>query len=151
MEQRVQQPRRMKEHELIESTIATSRVWLHELRDALELPDEEAGRALHALRAGLHAIRDRLPAAEAIHLGAQLPTLVRGIYYDGFRLSHDASKIHNRAEMVERVHAELEPDKRLFAPAVLQGVIDLLERHVSSGEIEKLIATLPKSIAELWH
>ena len=141
----------MKEHDVIETALVTSRVWLHELRETLELPADDAGRALHALRAGLHAIRDRLPAAEAVHLGAQLPTFIRGIYYDGFRLSNDESKIRSRAEMVERVQRELEPDKQLFAPAILQSVIELLEKHVSAGEIEKLVATLPKSIAELWH
>lgn len=140
----------MKEHDLIESTITTSRQWLHELSENLELPEDEAGRALHALRAGLHAIRDRLPAPEAVHLGAQLPTLVRGIYYDGFRLSNDATKIRNRAEMIQRVQRELEPDKRLSAPAVLHAVIALVERHVSAGEIDKVVSTLPKAIAELW-
>jgi uncharacterized protein (DUF2267 family) len=140
----------MKEHDLIQSTTTTSQQWLHELLQQLDLPDDEAGRAFHALRAGLHAIRDRLPAAEAVHLGAQLPTLVRGIYYDGFRLTNDESKIRTRAEMIERVQRELAPDKRLFAPAVLRAVIALIEKHVSAGEIDKVVATLPKAIAEMW-
>jgi uncharacterized protein (DUF2267 family) len=141
----------MTEQPLIESIITTSRQWLRELLQTLELPEDDAGRAFHALRAGLHAIRDRLPAAEAVHLGAQLPTLVRGIYYDGFRLTNDESKIRTRAEMVARVARELAPDKRLFAPAVLQAVIALIERHVSTGEIDKVVATLPRAIAELWR
>lgn len=140
----------MNEQHLIESTIRTSRDWLHDLLQGLELPDDEAGRGLHALRAGLHAIRDRLPLTEAVHLGAQLPTLIRGIYYDGFRVGNDESRIRSRADMIERVRNELEPDKRLYAPAVLHAVIALLEKHVSSGEIDKLVATLPKAIAELW-
>lgn len=140
----------MKEHDLIESSVTTSRQWLHELWQSLDLEEDDAGRALHALRAGLHAIRDRLPASEAVHLGAQLPTLVRGIYYDGFKLTNDTSKIRNRAEMIERVQRELDPDKRLYAPAVLHAVIALLEHHVSAGEIDKMVATLPKAIAELW-
>ena len=140
----------MNEQHLIESTIRTSRDWLHDLLQDLELPDDEAGRGLHALRAGLHAIRDRLPLTEAVHLGAQLPTLIRGIYYDGFRVGNDESRIRSRADMIERVRSELEPDKRLYAPAVLHAVIALLEKHVSSGEIDKLVATLPKAIAELW-
>lgn len=141
----------MKEQDLVDTAVNTSRRWLHELVERLQLPEEEAGRALHALRAGLHAIRDRLPTTEAVHLGAQLPTLVRGIYYDGFRLTNDESKIRTRAEMIQRVQRELEPDKRLSAPAVLHAVIDLLEKHVSPGEIEKVVSTLPKAIAELWR
>lgn len=140
----------MNEQDLIDSSIHTSRVWFRDLMQTLELPEDEAGRGFHALRAGLHAIRDRLPASEAIHLGAQLPTLIRGVYYDGFRLSNDESKIRSRPEMIQRVQRELEPDRRLSALAVLQGVIALLERHVSAGEIGKVVATLPKPIAELW-
>ena len=140
----------MKEHDLIESTITTSRQWLRELLEGLERPEDEAGRAFHALRAGLHAVRDRLPIAEAVHLGAQLPTLVRGIYYDGFRLTNDESKIRTKAEMIQRVQRELEPDKRLSALAVLHAVIGLLEKHVSAGEIDKVVSTLPKAIAEMW-
>jgi uncharacterized protein (DUF2267 family) len=141
----------MKEQDLIDTSIHTSRRWLHELVEKLQLPEDEAGRALHGLRAGLHAIRDRLPTSEAVHLGAQLPTLIRGIYYDGFRLTNDESRIRTRSEMIQRVQRELEPDKRLSAPAVLHAVIDLLERHVSPGEIEKVVSTLPKAIAELWR
>jgi uncharacterized protein (DUF2267 family) len=140
----------MREHELIEGAIETSRAWVHELMWRLELPPDEAGRAMHALRAGLHAIRDRLPAAEAVHLGAQLPTLVRGIYYDGWRFANDPGDIRSRAEMIERVQRELGTDRRLSAVAVLSAVIDLLCNRVSSGEIDKIVATLPRSIAELW-
>ncbi len=141
----------MNEQDLIDSTIHTSRVWFRDLMQSLELPADEAGRGFHALRAGLHAIRDRLPATEAVHLGAQLPTLVRGVYYDGFRLTNDESKIRSRAEMIQRVQRELEPDRRLSALAVLQAVIALLEHHVSAGEIDKVVRTLPKAIAELWR
>ncbi len=140
----------MNEQDLIDSTIHTSRVWFRDLMQTLELPDDEAGRGFHALRAGLHAIRDRLPITEAVHLGAQLPTLVRGVYYDGFRVTNDESKIRSRAEMIQRVQRELEPDKRLSPLAVLQAVIRLLEHHVSAGEIDKVVATLPRPIAELW-
>jgi uncharacterized protein (DUF2267 family) len=33
----------------------------------------------------LHALRDRLPPEIAVHLSAQLPMLVRGIYYEGWK------------------------------------------------------------------
>src|SRR5262249_49251327 len=120
----------MNEHELIETTIETSRRWLHELMEKLQLAPEDAGRALHALRAGLHAIRDRLPIAEAVHLGAQLPVLVRGLYYDGFRLTNDPGKIRSKAEMLERVQHEIGADRQLAPVAVLSAVISLLQKHV---------------------
>jgi uncharacterized protein (DUF2267 family) len=40
-------------------------------------------RAYHALRAVLHALRDRLTLEETAQFGAQLLTFVRGVYYEG--------------------------------------------------------------------
>lgn len=140
----------MTEHHVLETTISTSRQWLHELMAKMQLPPEEASRALHALRAGLHAIRDRLPAAEVVHLGAQLPVLVRGLYYEGWRLTNDPTQIRTRAEMIDRVQREIDPDRQLSATTVLSAVIALLNEHVSAGEIANVVSTLPRPIAELW-
>lgn len=135
---------------VFESALASARQWLHQLMTKLELEPDEAGRGLHALRAGLHAIRDRLPAVEVVDLGAQLPVLLRGIYYEGWRFANDPSRIHDRSEMLARVDRELQPDKRFAPIAVLKAVIELLNDHVSAGEIADVRATLPRSIAELW-
>ena len=139
----------MMEQNVLETTIATSRVWLRQMMEKLELPPEDAGRALHALRAGLHAIRDRLPASEVVHLGAQLPVLVRGIYYDGWRLAQDSTRMKSRADVLDHVRHELGPDP-LPATAVLAAVIELVHEHVSPGEIDNVVATLPKALAAMW-
>lgn len=125
--------------------------WLEELRGNLDLPPTEQARALHALRAGLHAIRDRLPAGEVVDLAAQLPVLIRGMFYEGWRLANDPRQLRTRAEMVARVQKELARDPRLDATDVLRAVIHLLVEHVSDGEIRDLVSTLPKPIAALWQ
>ncbi len=140
----------MTEGHALDATIASGKQWLHELMAMLELPPEEEGRGLRALRAGLHAIRDRLPAAEVVDLGAQLPALVRGIYYEGWTLTNEPARIHNRAELVARVEHDLAPDFRFSAISVLTAVIGLLKQHVSEGEITDVVSTLPRSIAKLW-
>lgn len=140
----------MTENNLLESTTATSRQWIHELMAILELAPDEAGRAMHALRAGIHAIRDRLPAQEAVQLGAQLPLLIRGLYYDGWQLNNDPTRIRTRAQMIDRVQREIGRDQLLSAPAVLSAVIALLNKHVTPGEISDVVSTLPQPIAELW-
>ena len=48
-----------------------------------ELADEAA--AYSVLRSVLHQLRDRLTLEEGVDLGAQLPLIVRGLYYDGWR------------------------------------------------------------------
>jgi len=139
----------MSEQSVLDATVATSRIWLHQMLEKLELPGDDAGRALHALRAGLHAIRDRLPASEVVHLGAQLPVLIRGLYYDGWRLAQDPTRMRNRADVLDHVRHELGSDP-LPATAVLQAVIELVQQHVSPGEVDDVVATLPKALAALW-
>ncbi len=140
----------MAEAHVLDSAVASATQWLHELMAKLELSPEESGRGLHALRAGLHAIRDRLPAAEVVDLGAQLPALVRGLYYEGWRLANDPKRIRNREEILAHVDHELSPDAKFSALAVLKAVIELLKEHVSPGEIADVTSTLPRSIADLW-
>jgi len=141
----------MPRHHPFEPHLEAARTWLDELSASLDLAPSEQPRALHALRAGLHAIRDRLPANEAIDLGAQLPTLIRGVYYEGWTLRNDPRLIRDRAAMIARVKRELAPDPRLIPTEALRAVIQLLVKHVSPGEIEDVLATLPSSIATLWQ
>ena len=136
---------------VFDSHLESANTWLDELSENLQLPETERPRALHALRAGLHAIRDRLPAAEVFDLGAQLPTLIRGFYYEGWTLGNDPTQIRDREAMIARVKKGLMPDLRLDPVDVLRAVIHLLVEHVSPGEIRDITATLPRKIASLWQ
>jgi len=124
--------------------------WLNEVALSLDLTPAEHPRAMRALRAGLHAIRDRLPANEAVDLGAQLPTLIRGLFYEGWTFATDPTRIRDREAMLARVQEELASDPRLAPIDVLRAVIHVLVEHVSPGEIRDVVATLPKPIAALW-
>lgn len=136
---------------VFDPAVTSANRWLQELAESLDLPPNAEPRALHALRAGLHAIRDRLPANEVVDLGAQLPTLIRGLYYENWTRRHDPTQIRSRAEMIARVRRELGSEHRLDPVDVLRGVIHLLVEHVSAGEIHDVVATLPRSIASLWQ
>jgi uncharacterized protein (DUF2267 family) len=127
--------------------VAVANRWLKELATDLALPSDDQ-RALHALRAGLHAIRDRLPPAEVLDLAAQLPVVIRGFYYECWTLGSE--RLRDRAGMLEAVKTGLAPNELLDPAEVLGAVIRLLVAHVSRGEIADVVATLPKPIASLW-
>ncbi|MBV8106744.1 MAG: DUF2267 domain-containing protein [Hyphomicrobiales bacterium] len=57
----------------------------------------------------------RLTPEQAVHLGAQLPLLIRGFYYDGWRLDKTPADERQPAEFVALVAAQLPPtsDARL--------------------------------------
>src|SRR5271166_430754 len=69
----------------LDHTVQQTNVWLKRLGEELHIDDRHV--AYSALRAVLHVLRDRLTAEQAVHLGAQLPLLVRGLYYEGWRLT----------------------------------------------------------------
>lgn len=124
--------------------------WLAEITEQLDLTPADSPRALRALRAGLHAIRDRLPPQEVLDLAAQLPVLIRGFYVEGWSMRTAPHRMRDSAAMVARVQQELN-DHLLDPVDVLRAVIQLLVEHVSTGEIEDVLATFPGSIRELWH
>jgi len=62
----------------LDHTIQETNVWLKAIEEELDLDSRQ--QAYNALRAVLHALRDRVPPEVAIKLGAQLPSLLRGIY-----------------------------------------------------------------------
>lgn len=65
--------------EVFDKTVQTTNAWLKEITEATGLDRRRAYRVLAAV---LHALRDRLTVDEVAQLGAQLPILVRGLYYD---------------------------------------------------------------------
>lgn len=60
--------------------------------------------AYHALRGVLFTLRDRPTPDEAAHLAAQLPLLVRGIYYEGYQPSNKPERYRDKDEWLRRVH-----------------------------------------------
>jgi uncharacterized protein (DUF2267 family) len=106
---------------------------------------------LAGLRATLHTLRDRLSPAEAAHLGAQLPLLIRGLYYEGWRPAGEPWKARHRGAFVARLKHEMRGHAGLKEPeAVARAVFGVLSRHVSKGEIEDVIHLLPAEVRALW-
>ena len=66
----------------LDHSVQETNTWLKGLEEELQVDNRQ--QAYNALRAVLHTLRDRLPPEVAIKLGAQLPILVRGIYYEGW-------------------------------------------------------------------
>lgn len=131
---------------VFDDTIQKTNLWLKEISEAL---GSDRHRAYQALRAVLHCLRDRLIIEEAVHLGDQLPMLVRGIYYEAWRPREKPEKIRSREEFLARIatqlaQAPIEPED------AVRSVFRVLEQHVSRGEIRDVIGELPLDIRGLW-
>src|SRR5271166_1980313 len=84
-----------------ESTLQTTNIWLNDILERLGWVDHH--RAYQALRAVLHALRDRLSVDQAAALAAQLPMLVRGFYYEGWHPHGKPVKERHKADFLAHV------------------------------------------------
>jgi uncharacterized protein (DUF2267 family) len=133
---------------VFDETIHKTNVWLKEIEQAL---GTDRQRAYQALRAVLHCLRDRLTVNEAAQLGDQLPMLVRGMFYEAWHPANKPEKTRSREEFISKLSEAL-PDARAVEPEhAARAVFQVLEKHVTPGEIRDVIQSLPKEIRILWR
>lgn len=133
--------------EVFDQTLQKTNIWLKDIMGQVG-PDRQ--RAYHALRAVLHTLRDRLTVEEAAHLSAQLPLLIRGIYFEGWHPAHKPTRERAQEEFLEQVEARLQGIEPINPETATRVVLEVLERHVDPAEAAHVKHMLPKAIRELW-
>jgi uncharacterized protein (DUF2267 family) len=134
---------------VFDSTLQKTHEWLNDIAAGLGFDNDKA--AFAALRAVLHALRDRLPPENAAALAAQLPMLVRGLYYEGWEPPKTPERLRHEQEFLDRVAAELKGHTELRdVRRVTRIVLGVVCAHVSPGEPEKIIGALPNEFRELF-
>ena len=131
----------------IARAVQQTQVWLKELCDNGDLAGTD--EAIAVLRVVLHQLRDRLTLEEAVDLGAQLPIIVRGIYYEGWQPRKALLKVQTRHQFVEEMTLRHFPNA-VPAERAVRDVFALLAHHCDPGEIADVIAQLPGELKELW-
>ena len=131
-------------------TLTETNEWLERL---VEIgPFENHEQAYAHLRAVLHALRDRLTVEEATHLAAELPMLVRGFYYEGWRPALAPNEQETRAEFLakirESLNGQLASEEQLTEAAT--AVLRLLDERVEEGQVRHVRTQLPEEIEALW-
>jgi len=120
----------------------TAHVWLAAIAEGLGTDDRH--RALRILRTWLHLVRDRLSVIGAVRLGAQLPALVRGVYYEDWVPNRQVGRCTATEFVDEFAHAaDLEREE---AAAALATVTSVLREHFSPGQLELVLVQLPRPL-----
>ncbi len=133
--------------EVFDRTLETTHIWLNEICSELG-PDKHL--AWKVLSTVLQRLRDRLPIPLAAHLGAQLPLLVRGIYYDQFEPGRLPNARKSRDGFIAEVAEELSSNRPINADHAIRCVFGILSRHISDGQVRKIRDALPHGMRELW-
>jgi uncharacterized protein (DUF2267 family) len=129
----------------LDLSIEKANAWLAGIAD--ELATDDRGLAYRTLRAWLHSLRDRLTVTVAAHFAAQLPELLRGVFYDGWSPSHVPVKFGSR-EYVQRFARDAGIPGTDVAQAA-STVTRVVRRHVSSGALDEALHTLPPELRHL--
>ena len=132
----------------LDHTIQDTNVWLKAIMRKLETDDRHL--AFAALRGALHALRDRIGPENAVHLGAQLPTLIRGVYYAGWHMGGTPTKERHKQQFLEHIGRETGRAEGLDLQGVARAVFDVMWERLDPGETAKLVNMLPKELRELW-
>ena len=135
--------------EVFDASLQKTQVWINDLMSELGWEERPQNTCL-ALRTALHALRDRLTVEEAVHLGAQLPILIRGVYYEGWKLTGKPVKERHKSEFLDHIAAVFRDDPTVDPEKVVRAVFKVLARHISAGETENVKNLLPKTLQELW-
>jgi uncharacterized protein (DUF2267 family) len=132
---------------ILQHSVEQAKHWIDET--AAELGEDDRRSAFRALRAVLHALRDRTTVEEAAQLASQLPELVRGVFYENWVPAHTPERYHDADSFLRRVRDEAGLAGETEASFAIDAVMAVLRRHVSMGELEDVLATMPAPVREL--
>jgi uncharacterized protein (DUF2267 family) len=122
-------------------------LWIKDLMALLGTTDGHKG--MHAMRAGLQCLRDRLSVEQAAQLSAQLPLIIRGMFFEGWNPGQTPLPIRHRAEFLALVRERYAPREDLAAEDIMRALFRVLDRHIAPGEVSHLMVTLPEDLTAL--
>lgn len=107
-------------------------------------------RSYMVLRGVLHAVRDRLKPNEAVQLGAQLPMLIRGFYYEGWHPQDKPKSYHHKDPFLEQVRREVPVLDDAQLERAVTSVFETLESEIPGGELRQVRHALPADLRDMW-
>lgn len=134
----------------LDDSIHRTNEWLRDLQE--KLGAENRGAAYIALRGVLKALRDRLPTDESAHLGAQLPIVIRGVYYDQYRPAEQPNVVREPEVFLSMIGDGFGDANDLgFGPEqAARAVFELLNEKIDTNAAQKTRDILNDELKEFW-
>lgn len=131
----------------LDRSIHLTMEWLKEIQEEFRWPD--MNRVYSATKAVLLATRDRVTVVEAHHFAAQIPLVMKGMFFDGYNPSDKPLNIRNQEEFLEHVRYHF-GDNPLDAENAVRTVARVLRRKISPGQYEDVVGNMPENIQKLY-
>jgi uncharacterized protein (DUF2267 family) len=134
--------------EVIDHTVQLTHEWINELAERLDWSNHR--NVFHLLRLTLTSLRDILDHIEAAQFSAQLPIIVRGVFYEGWRPSDTPLEDRQKSAFVDRIDAVFSDYPEYRGEQDIHTVFKFLNGRISEGELQDIRGTLPSSIRDFW-
>ena len=134
--------------ESIEHTVHVTHTWINELDELLGWSNKS--RSYRLLRSVLQALRDWLPVNEAADFAAQLPNLLRGVYYEQWRPATTPFKPRSKSDFLGRIDHAFVGDPILHTEDAVRITFRFLSTKIAAGEIADIKHALPADLRALW-
>jgi uncharacterized protein (DUF2267 family) len=133
--------------EVLDHTVQLTHEWINELDKKLGWNNRN--RAFRLLRVTLQTLRDCLPIEEQADVAAQLPILLRGVFYEHWRPGAERKR-YDLAAFLGRIYDAFPSDPLTDAEGAIMICFDLLSRKIARGEVAQARQSLPAALRALW-
>ncbi|KTD22861.1 Uncharacterized conserved protein (DUF2267) [Legionella lansingensis] len=129
----------------IESSLNLTYNWLNEFKEYGHLRDES--QSYSVLRIVLHELRDHLPVDVSAHLAAQLPLVLKGLYFDGWDPSREIRRVDSFEDFIKPIRKDmtnLDVNLKESVRNCIQFIISKIEKDLA----DKVMGSLPERLKD---
>ncbi len=134
--------------EVIDHTVQLTHEWINEVRDRLGWSSSRD--ALRLLRVTLAQIRDHIGHDQVAQLSAQMPLLIRGMFFEGWTPAQTPVADRSADSFVKVIADKVSDVQDWRGSDDIAAIFNTLNSRISDGEIADVKANLPKHIRALW-
>lgn len=133
---------------VFERTTHEAHEWVNDLAGRTGWTSER--EVLRLLRAVLGKVRDHLPVNEMAQFSAQLPLILRGMFFEGWQPK--LTPVHERQveDFVAGIAEKVGDVIGYRGEADIKAVLGLINARISRGEVEDVRACLPQELRDFW-
>lgn len=116
---------------------------------------EDTDHAYRVMKSVFQTLRDILSPEESLHLVSQLPMPIKAVYVDSWKIK-PPQRIRSMKEFLESLRSKSDRaagrdfGNDEMAKHQTKCVLNVVKRHVATGEVQHMIDQFPMELTELW-